>query len=259
MRRQNRTAPRAFTLFSVLLAVLMLSSAAAAETTSSAAGRFLAVRGHAEENFDADRAEVTLEIRKVAAKLELARSQVTEVVERVLALTKELGIPAGDVQASGVEYWPDMDRGWFGTSKPKEYTYTRTVQVRVDDLAKLGPLVERSVDAGVTDVGTPRMNLKNEAELRRQVLGKAVDSARKDADAMAAAGGVRVKGVRSIAPPGYATRLLARNENYQGVPEALMEVRVNRGASKSSADAAVTYTVAEVHIAADVEVEFDLE
>jgi hypothetical protein len=89
------------------------------------------------------------------------------------------------------------------------YVARNTVEVRVDDISRVGELLEIAVGSGATTVSGVRFDLKDQSQLERDALSRAVSDARAKAEAIAAATGraidqiVRIEeqGVSSIEPP----------------------------------------------------------
>jgi uncharacterized protein len=78
------------------------------------------------------------------------------------------------------------------------YLARHVIDVRVDDLTRLGELLEAAIAAGGTSVQGVRFDLKQRATLEREALTRAVADARARAEAMAAGAGSGVAGVVRI-------------------------------------------------------------
>jgi hypothetical protein len=72
------------------------------------------------------------------------------------------------------------------------------VDIRVDDLPRLGELLDAAVSSGATSVGGVRFDLKDRAGVEREALRLAVEDARRRADAAAAGAGMKVDRVIRI-------------------------------------------------------------
>ena len=69
------------------------------------------------------------------------------------------------------------------------YVARNSIEVRVDDVSRLGELLELSVGQGATTVHGLRFDLKDRARLERDALRQAVADARTKAEAAAAGAG----------------------------------------------------------------------
>ncbi len=73
-----------------------------------------------------------------------------------------------------------------GKQTPRGYVARNTIEVRVDDLAKVGDVLDASVGSGATSIQGLRFDLKKRDVLEREALQKAVADAMLRADAAAA-------------------------------------------------------------------------
>ena len=76
-----------------------------------------------------------------------------------------------------------------GKRVPREFVARNTLEVRVDEIAQLGELLDAAVQSGATSVGGVRFDVKDRAAAEREALRLAVVDARARADAAAAGAG----------------------------------------------------------------------
>lgn len=119
-----------------------------------------------------------------------------------------------------------------GRQTPRGYLARNTIEVRVDDLARLGEVMDASVGSGATSIQGLRFDLKAREASEREALKLAVADALARADAAASGAGRVVDRVIRIAESGPVA--VAR-------PEAAMFSRV-------AADSAQATPVAEGEI-----------
>jgi uncharacterized protein YggE len=81
-----------------------------------------------------------------------------------------------------------------------------SIEVRVDDVTRLGELLELSVGQGATTVSGLRFDLKDRAKLERDALRQAVADARAKAEAAAAGAGRGVDRVIKVEEGGTPPR-----------------------------------------------------
>lgn len=91
-----------------------------------------------------------------------------------------------------------------GRQTLRGYLARHTIEVRVDDVARVGALLEVAIAAGGTSVQGVRFDLKQREALEREALSKAVADARARADAMAAGAGTAVAGIVRVEEGGAA-------------------------------------------------------
>jgi hypothetical protein len=72
------------------------------------------------------------------------------------------------------------------------------VQVRLDDLGRVGRVIDAATQAGSNNVQDIRFALRDEEMPRAEALREAAQNARRDADALAAALDLRVVRIRAV-------------------------------------------------------------
>ena len=185
----------------VLIVASMLASAGVA-TAAEAPLRLVSVTGSGEVKAQPDMAYVTLGVEARRPTLAEARAEVNATVERLLALTRELKIEPKFVDSTRLQVQPDYR--WDEKSSSQVllgYVVSRQVDVELHDLDRLGTLLEKSVSAGVNQVGGARLDSSRRKELERAALTQAVDDARLNADALARAAGAELRAVQSRSTP----------------------------------------------------------
>lgn len=85
-----------------------------------------------------------------------------------------------------------------GRQVPRGFVARHMIEVRVDDLARVGEFLEIAIAAGGNSVLGVRFDLKRREALEREALTKAVAAARARAEAMAAGAGTAVAGIEKI-------------------------------------------------------------
>jgi uncharacterized protein len=226
----------------ILIALLPLAAHAAEDRP-----RTVSVTGSGEVSAAPDLAQVTLGVEARAPTLAAARSTVASTVEKVLALTRSLGIDPKYVNATRLQVQPDYS--WDDPTRKRTligYVVGRQVQVELRDLDQLGPLLERAVDAGVNQVGDPALDSSRRKEFEREAMTRAVTDARQNAETLARAAGVRLGPVRTL--------------NGGGAPPPMpmfRQVAMDVAAAPPAPEA--TYQTGELRFTASVSAEYDLQ
>lgn len=91
-----------------------------------------------------------------------------------------------------------------GRRVPRGYLVSNTIEVRVDDLSRLGALIDLAVGSGATTVSHIRFDLKDREAAEREALREAVANAWARAQAAAAGAKVEISGVVRIEEHGPA-------------------------------------------------------
>jgi uncharacterized protein YggE len=207
--------------------------------------RTVNVSGMGEVAAEPDLARVTLGVEARKPTLAEARTEVSAAIDRVLKLTRELGIDPKQVNATRVQVQPEYN--WNPKDRKRVllgYVVSRQVQVELRDLEKLGPLLERAVDAGSNQVGDPALDSSRRKDLEREAMSLAVQDARLNAEALARAAGVRLGPVRAL------------NGSASGPPMPMFRSRV--AMADAAAPPEATYQPGEMRFNASVNAEYDL-
>jgi uncharacterized protein YggE len=144
-----------------------------------------------------DRAWVQITAESRARSPREAQKLNADAMSAVLQKLKGAGIPADALQTRGYDLQPEYDYG-NGRQTLRGYLARNTVEVRVDDLPRVGEIVDMAVTAGATSVGGVRFDLKDKEAAEREALRLAVEDARRRADAAASGAGMKVDRVIRI-------------------------------------------------------------
>lgn len=186
-----------------------------------------------------DRAWITISAESRASNPREAQRRNTEAMTPVLDKLKAAGVPAEAIRT--VAY--DLQQEWDYVNErriSRGYVARNSVEVRVDDISRVGEFLELAVGSGATSVGGIRFDLKDQAKLEREALQLAVADARAKAEAMAGGAGRTIE------------RILRIEE--QGVAAPPVPVRMYREAQLASADAAPPISAGQMEIRAQVTV-----
>ncbi|MDH5271697.1 MAG: SIMPL domain-containing protein [Gammaproteobacteria bacterium] len=228
------------------MAASMLASAGVA-TAAEVPLRLVSVTGSGEVKAQPDMAYVTLGVEARRPTLAEARTEVNATVERIMALTRELKIEPKFVDSTRLQVQPDYR--WDEKASQQVllgYVVSRQVDVELHDLDRLGTLLEKSVSAGVNQVGGARLDSSRRKELERAALTQAVDDARLNADALASAAGAKLGPVQSLNTTGM-------------MPVPMYAERAMTVAAAPKADgAAESYQPSEMKFTANVSAQFEL-
>ena len=143
------------------------------------------VRGEGLVRMAPDRALVRLGAESRARVPKEAQSTNAAAMSAVLQKIAAAGIPADAVRTLVVSLQQEFDYSG-GRQAPRGYLARNIVEVRVDDLTKLGEVLDSSVSSGATTIQGLSFDLKDRTKLEREALTRAVVDATARADAAAA-------------------------------------------------------------------------
>jgi uncharacterized protein YggE len=152
--------------------------------------------GVAEVSARPDQVRIDVGVVTQAQSAQEAAAVNAKQVSAVIAdLKKAIGAD-GEVQTVSYYVHPNYTHPREGgTPRISGYTATNVVRVTSSDVANAGKLVDAATRTGANNVHGIEFSLKDESALRAKALAEAVKRARANADAMAAALGMKVSSV----------------------------------------------------------------
>ncbi len=189
-----------------LLAVMaVLAGPAMAQMPPPPLENTITTQGQGEVHVKPDSLNVSLSVESRAATLDKARSDNSRKMQAVIQAVKALNIPNLTLETSGVNIYP-VQGEYQRNQAPKivGYQATNSLSVNVrragrDELAAYGSrIMDAALNAGANNVGGLNFYLDDLGSAQGQALQEAVRDARRNAEAMAQAAGVTLKGVSSI-------------------------------------------------------------
>ena len=144
-----------------------------------------------------DRAWITISAESRASSAREAQRRNTEAMTPVLSKLKSAGVAADAIRtiAYDVQYEWDFVNG---KRVGRGYVARNTVEVRVDNVERVGEYMEIAVASGATSLGGVRFDLKDRAKHERDALRLAVADARARAEAAAAGAGRSIERIVRI-------------------------------------------------------------
>ncbi len=157
-------------------------------------------------------------------------------MRRVIAAVKAAGVDKSDVKTQDVS----VSANYVDEGRIDGYSARNSVLVTIRDLAKAGAILDAASNAGANEVYGPTLSRSDEDELQAKALRGAVEDARKKAEALADAAGVRLGRVTAI------------TEGFAGGPQpyyaadarlAKSEAPIEPGTQDSQATVTVTFAI----------------
>ena len=180
-----------------LLLLLLIPAAAAAQQPTPTDPPLVVSTGEGVVEAAPDRAWITITAESRAGNPRDAQRRNAEAMTPVLAKLRSSGISSDAIRTLGY----DLQQEWDYVNNQrvsKGYVARNTVDVRVDNIDRVGELLELAVGSGATAVGGVRFDLKDRKKLEREALRLAVEDARARAEAVAAGAGRAIDRVLRI-------------------------------------------------------------
>lgn len=224
----------------VLIAVLVIVPAASARgnvgapVKAGATNHTITVGGHGEVSVPPDEATMTLGVESKANTAQAALSDNSSKLSAVIAAVESQGVPASHIQTSDLSIWYDSERN--------TYTASHQITVRIDNVDKVGQVLDAAVGAGANNSWGVGFGLKDPSAAHAQALQKAVSDARTRANGMATALGVSITGVGSAEEPSYQSTPVRYGVAAGAPAPAGAPTPVQPGQLTVTADINVVYT-----------------
>jgi uncharacterized protein len=161
--------------------------------TNEPSVRTLRVEGLGEAKAEPDEGWIDLAVETRAPTAKAASEENARKMERVIAALTAAGIPRKEIDTRHYTVFPEYTQP-EPRSEPKlsGYRASNTLSVHVRELPRMGELIDRALAAGANRVDGVRFALSNEEAVRAEALRQAVVRARRTAEVLASALGVRL-------------------------------------------------------------------
>jgi len=148
-----------------------------------------------------DQAFVTIGAESRAKNPKEAQAQNAKAMTAVHQNLMQAGIPKDAIRT--LSYDLQLESDWVnGRQVVRGYVARNTIEVRLDDITRVGEVIDIAVTVGATTVHGVRFDLKQRTVLEREALKRATADARARADAAASGAGTAINRVIRIEEPG---------------------------------------------------------
>ena len=220
----------------VLAPLVLLSSLAVTQPQAVPEPPSIVVSGEGAVKVAPDQAWVRVGAESRSKNSKDAQQQNAAVMTAVQQKVASLGIPKDAIKTVGIDLQLEFDYR-DGRQTPRGYVARNTVEVRVDDLSKLGDVLDAAVASGATNLHGLRFDVKDREKQEQQALQLAVTNAMD-----------KVQAIANGAKRGV-DRILRIEESFVGrAPQPMMMERV----AAARADASTPVEAGELEIRAQV-------
>lgn len=128
----------------------------------------------------------------------------------ILDAIKNQGVAESDIRTAEYSVYPEYNYSGSRTII-KGYTAVNRAMVTINDVSKIGTVLEAANKAGANDIGNISLSVKDRNSAYDIALADAIKAARNRAQVMADASGVKLGGLVSVTDSGYSTPYLERS------------------------------------------------
>jgi uncharacterized protein YggE len=159
------------------------------------------VSGNGIIKVEADLSYVSVAIEKTEKTATQAQQKAAETMKNVLSALRNTGIPKDKIQTTSFR----LDPKYKYDKREKTlvgYTAKNQIRVTLDDLGKVGKIIDTAISAGANRVSNIAFTVKDDAPHKKAALKKAFNNAREKAKTIAAASGLIIKRIKMIKEAG---------------------------------------------------------
>ena len=181
-----------------LLTLLLAPSAGYAQAARGADNMpVIVTTGHAEVKMAPDRAWVAINAESRSKDPKEAQRLNADAMSAVMGKLKAMNLGVDAIRTTSYELHPEFD--YVNNRQTlRGYVARNSIEVRVDEIARVAEVLGVAVGSGATSVGGLRFDLRDREGAEREALRLAVRDARTRADAAANGAGVQITGVQRV-------------------------------------------------------------
>jgi uncharacterized protein YggE len=189
-----------FLVFAVLAFALVLTACGPAVVSQGAqpATRTLNVNGLGSTNLTPDIAYIYIGVHSEGATASEVVDANKVQTNAVLDALKKAGVDEKDLRTTNFSIWPSQQYSPEGTVTGTVYMVDNTVYVTVRDLDGLGDLLDDTIAAGANSINSIQFDVADKTAAVKEARAKAVEDAKKQAQELADAAGVKLGEIQNI-------------------------------------------------------------
>jgi uncharacterized protein YggE len=239
---------KTMTTIAAAAAVLALAADAAAQAPlpPPAPHPSLRVTGTGEVRAAPDQATADFAVETAAGNAQEAAAANAQAMDRVIAALVRAGVPRERIETRDYNVFPDYDqRGMEQGGEPRirGYRVMNTVGVTLDDIERVGTVIDAALAAGANRVNGVRFGLRDPQAFRQRAIDDAVRRARADGEALAAALGLSLGMVREAYTADIGAVQPMMMERLQMADAAASATPINPGEQTVRATVVVIYAI----------------
>ena len=233
-----------FTLAGILGLVLLASCSPVVTYQSQPQMRALNVNGVGQVTLVPDIAYINIGVRTEADDVTTALADNSDLADAISKELKALGVEEKDIQTTSFNVYPMQQYDNNGKVTKTTYVVENTVYITVRDLAKLGKLLDASVNAGANNIYGITFDVEDKSAAIEKARELAIEDAKTKAQSIADVSGVKLGDIQSVSvySSGGVTPYYDAKVGLGGM-EAMAEAPIAAGTLIISADASLTYEI----------------
>ncbi|SDQ30715.1 SIMPL domain-containing protein [Natronobacterium texcoconense] len=165
-----------------------------------------------------DEATVSVGVEARGESADEVTDELAEGADQLRETFDELGIPEDHVEEGGYRVRPVTGRD----GDVEEIRGSHSFEVTVEDVDRVGEVIDAAVEAGADDIGRVNFTVQEETrdELRKEAIDEALENADEEAEHIAANRGVSLTGTTSVSTSDVQVHTVSHRTAYDAVAEA---------------------------------------
>jgi uncharacterized protein YggE len=171
-----------------------------ASEASDNATNTITVTGLGSAQGNPDQATVSVGMNISNENITMAVKESNDAIARITEVVKELGVEEDDIQTTNFSIWAEeqWDPETGQRKEEKLYRVDSTVQINVNDVEKIGEILEASITSGANNIFGLRFGFQDPSSLTAEARIGALDDAQQRAEQIAQELGVTLGEVQSV-------------------------------------------------------------
>ena len=222
----------------------LLSIAFFNHLNARASSENISVPGYAEISIKPDIAKIAFSVSETRPNVVSAQEYTSRIVENTLKLLSRMQIDEKSISTTGTSVNPVYH--WNSTQERQElieYRVKREIRLELNDLSKLGKLIEEVGKLGITNITSPRFDSSERKKMQKKAYELAFLDAKETANILANVAGKGLGQVITIdANPHQSQRPLSlRNRSTKTIKTEIKETNYLSGDITLSASLKATF------------------
>lgn len=181
-----------------LIAALSLSLSSYSVFANTPDFPHLVTTGYGEVIAKPDMAQFSVKVVESTMTAEQAKQSVDETVDKFLVALNTEGVEKNNISSSNLYITPQYHYPKNGKSELVGYRASRSITVTVEDLEDLNRYLDLALNAGINQVDSIQLKVKDQAEYQQQARMAAIKDANSKAESLADGFGKELNGVWRI-------------------------------------------------------------
>lgn len=220
----------------------MLLTAAAAQADSK-----IAVSGTGEIRVSADTAVISLGVNARDKDVLKAQQKVNESIASIRAALIGQGVSEENINTEFINIYVTYDYQ-NDQEEVESYNASSTLAIKVTEMDKVGALIDAAFSAGANTLNGISFSASDTSEAKAEALREAVADAKKKADILAEASGLKITGIEALSEDGVYSY-----ENNVG------NVYAKMAAGEAAANSGTVVQAAKLIVSASVSITYSAE